>query len=37
MRTQVELSQRQIAGYLELELRVQKGFGRQKCVGHGRD
>lgn len=36
MRTQMELSERQAAGYLDLELRVQKGFGRPKCVGHGR-
>lgn len=32
MRTQMELSER----LLDLDLRVQKGFGRHKCVGDHR-
>lgn len=32
----MELSERQTAGYLVLELKVQKGFGRHKCVGDDR-
>ena len=31
VRTQMELSERQAAGYLDLELTVQKAFGRPKC------
>lgn len=30
----MELSEKQAAGYLVLELKVQKGFGRHKCVGY---
>lgn len=31
VKTQMELSERQAAGYLDLELTVQKAFGRPKC------